>query len=88
MALKLTTVALPLQAAQYPFWGIWGPYNASRNPWANPDVRAYMLYYVNQTSNYLLQVRKRSLRGQGAQAVQAGSHPLLAYACPHGLDLG
>ncbi|KAL4423381.1 hypothetical protein ABPG77_004312 [Micractinium sp. CCAP 211/92] len=50
-----TPATTALQAAQYPFWGVWGPYNASRDPWADPGVRDYMLYYVNQTSNYLLQ---------------------------------
>lgn len=50
-----TPATTALQAAQYPFWGIWGPYNASRNPWADPAVRDYMLYYVNQNSQYLLQ---------------------------------
>lgn len=53
---RATDPPLPPQAAQYPFWGVWGPYNASRDPWADPGVRDYMLYYVNQTSNYLLQV--------------------------------
>lgn len=45
-----------LEAARYPFWGIWGPYNVSRDPWQVPDVRDYMHHYVNMTSQYLLQV--------------------------------
>lgn len=51
-----TPAATALEAAYFPYWGIWGPYNASRDPWQNPDVRAYMHHYVNMTSQYLLQV--------------------------------
>lgn len=29
-------------AAWWPYFGIFGPYNASRDPWRNPEVRDYM----------------------------------------------
>jgi hypothetical protein len=64
-----TPAATALEAAYYPYWGIWGPYNASRDPWQNPDVRAYMHHYVNMTSQYLLQV--------GAVCVSVGVPPVV-----------
>ncbi|KAI7835519.1 hypothetical protein COHA_010593 [Chlorella ohadii] len=44
-----------LEAAHTPYFGVQSPYNASRDPWRIPEVRDYMRYYINQTSEYLLQ---------------------------------
>ena len=52
-----TPAATALEAAYYPYWGVWGAYNVSRDPWQTPAVRDYMRHYIQQTSSYLLQVR-------------------------------
>ncbi|PRW45181.1 hypothetical protein C2E21_6228 [Chlorella sorokiniana] len=44
-----------LGAAHTPYFGVQSPYNKSRDPWQIPEVRDYMRYFVNQTSEYLLQ---------------------------------
>lgn len=41
-------------AARTPYFGIFGPYNASLDPWSRPEVADYMRFYLNQTSAYLL----------------------------------
>ncbi|KAI3426387.1 hypothetical protein D9Q98_008758 [Chlorella vulgaris] len=44
-----------LEAAYFPFWGVFGPYDVSKDPWKNASVQEYLHHYVNQTSAYLLQ---------------------------------
>ena len=50
--------------------GVQSPYNKSRDPWQVPEVRDYMRYYINMTSEYLLQARER--RGWGGQRGRRG----------------
>lgn len=42
------------EAAATPFFGIFGPYNSSRDPFANAAVRGYRNYFFGQTINYLV----------------------------------
>lgn len=60
---QLTLVVPPISGT--PCRGVYGPYNASRDPWLNPAVRDYMRFYVNQV---------RWLAGWMAGGGRAGAH--------------
>jgi hypothetical protein len=60
-----------LEAAYFPFWGVFGPYDVSKDPWKNAPVQEYLHHYVNQTSAYLLQV-KLALLARAAQLAPVG----------------
>ncbi len=41
------------EAARNPYFGIFGSYNASRDPWKKPDVKAYQREFYDKTAQYL-----------------------------------
>lgn len=41
------------QAAATPFFGVFGAYQAARDPWATPEVKDYNHYFYRQTIAYL-----------------------------------
>jgi hypothetical protein len=47
---KATTAS---EAAATPFFGVFGDYRASTDPWKVPAIRDYMHYFYAQTINYL-----------------------------------
>ncbi|GFR46031.1 hypothetical protein Agub_g7304 [Astrephomene gubernaculifera] len=45
----------PTEAARMPFYGVWGAYRKDTDPWAPPQMRAFMHSFFRKTLDWLSQ---------------------------------
>jgi hypothetical protein len=41
------------QAAAQPYWGVFGPYKKSQDPWQSDEMRTFMHYFFRETLEWL-----------------------------------